>query len=113
VIFSRPISVLERECTTGRSSEFDAQAFFTITRRLEMDGAFVGVLEVSVLPSNFVRFFSTLATPCCGMTAPFSLDILTVNLARPMCLVRIRPSGAQLRGLLTAGSTRRLLPLTG
>jgi two-component system NtrC family sensor kinase len=43
------------------ASEFNAQAFFTISRRLEMDGAFVGVLEVSVLPSNFVRFFSTLA----------------------------------------------------
>jgi two-component system, NtrC family, sensor kinase len=43
------------------ASEFDAQPFFTISRRLEMDGAFVGVLEVSVLPSNFVRFFSTLA----------------------------------------------------
>jgi hypothetical protein len=43
------------------ASEFNAQAFFTVSRRLEMDGAFAGVLEVSVLPSNFVRFFSTLA----------------------------------------------------
>jgi signal transduction histidine kinase/CheY-like chemotaxis protein len=42
-------------------SEFNAQPFFTVSRRLEKDGAFIGVLEVSVLPSNFVRFFSTLA----------------------------------------------------
>jgi two-component system NtrC family sensor kinase len=43
------------------TSELNAQPFFTISRRLEKDGAFIGVLEVSVLPSNFVRFFSTLA----------------------------------------------------
>jgi two-component system, NtrC family, sensor kinase len=42
-------------------SLFEAQPFFTVSRRLDHDGAFVGVLEVSVLPSNFFRFFSTLA----------------------------------------------------
>jgi two-component system, NtrC family, sensor kinase len=42
-------------------STHDAQPFFTVSRRLENDGMFIGVLEVSVLPSNFVRFFSTLA----------------------------------------------------
>jgi two-component system, NtrC family, sensor kinase len=101
------------------ASEFDAQAFFTISRRLEMDGAFAGVLEVSVLPSNFVRFFRhwpihrDFNTPCCEMTLLFSPGIQMVNLAPPMCLVRIPPSDAQRRGLPTAGSTRRLLPLTG
>jgi two-component system, NtrC family, sensor kinase len=43
------------------TSDFNAQPFFTVSRRLEHEGAFTGVLEVSVLPSNFVRFFSTLA----------------------------------------------------
>jgi two-component system, NtrC family, sensor kinase len=43
------------------SSQFDAQSFFTASRRLTRDGAFTGVLEVSVLPSNFFRFFSSLA----------------------------------------------------
>src|SRR5215831_18665305 len=43
------------------ASQFDAQPFFTVSRRLMRDGAFTGVLEVSVLPSNFSRFYSTLA----------------------------------------------------
>ena len=42
-------------------SRFNAQPFFTVSRRLERNGGFVGVLEVSVLPSSFFRFFSTLA----------------------------------------------------
>ena len=57
------------------ASEFDAQPFFTISRRLEMDGAFVGVLEVSVLPSNFVRFFSTLADALKGQTRGKRYDL--------------------------------------
>jgi two-component system NtrC family sensor kinase len=43
------------------NSQFNGQPFFTVSRRLPRDGAFAGVIEVSVLPSNFVRFFSTLA----------------------------------------------------
>ncbi len=43
------------------NSQFDAEPFFTVSRRLARDGEFLGVLEVSVLPSNFLRFFSTLA----------------------------------------------------
>jgi signal transduction histidine kinase/CheY-like chemotaxis protein len=35
--------------------------FFTVSRRLEHDGNFIGVLEASVLSSNFFRFFSQLA----------------------------------------------------
>jgi two-component system NtrC family sensor kinase len=42
-------------------SAFNAQPFFSVSRRLVHDGAFIGVLEVSVLPSNFFRFFATLA----------------------------------------------------
>jgi signal transduction histidine kinase/CheY-like chemotaxis protein len=42
-------------------SQFDAQPFFTVSQRLEHDGEFLGVLELSVLPSNFFRFYSTLA----------------------------------------------------
>ncbi len=42
-------------------SRFNAQPFFTVSRRLERNGEFIGVLEVSVLPSSFFRFFSTLA----------------------------------------------------
>jgi len=42
-------------------SRFNAQPFFSVSRRLVRDGAFMGVLEISVLPSNFFRFFSTLA----------------------------------------------------
>jgi two-component system, NtrC family, sensor kinase len=43
------------------NSQFNGQPFFTVSRRLSRDGVFIGVLEASVLPSNFVRFFSTLA----------------------------------------------------
>jgi two-component system, NtrC family, sensor kinase len=43
------------------TSQFLAEPFFTVSRRLTRDGAFMGVLEISVLPSNFFRFFSTLA----------------------------------------------------
>jgi two-component system NtrC family sensor kinase len=41
-------------------SVLDAQPVFTVSRRLMHDNTFVGVLDVSVLPSNFVQFFSTL-----------------------------------------------------
>jgi two-component system, NtrC family, sensor kinase len=43
------------------NSQFNGQPFFTVSRRLARGGMFTGVLEVSVLPSNFFRFFSTLA----------------------------------------------------
>src|SRR5262249_32482975 len=43
------------------ASQFNAQPFFTVSRALVRDGAFAGVIEISVLPSNFVRFFSALA----------------------------------------------------
>ncbi len=36
------------------------EPFFTVSRRIERNGEFVGVLEVSVLPSNIFKFFSTL-----------------------------------------------------
>jgi two-component system NtrC family sensor kinase len=42
------------------NSQFCGQPFFTVSRRLMRDGAFAGVLEASVLPSNFVKFFSAL-----------------------------------------------------
>ena len=42
-------------------SRFGAQPFFTVSQRLLHDGAFMGVLEISVLPSNFFHFFATLA----------------------------------------------------
>jgi two-component system NtrC family sensor kinase len=42
-------------------SNFNGLPFFTVSRRLVRDSVFTGVLEVSVLPSNFFRFFSTLA----------------------------------------------------
>ncbi len=42
-------------------SRFGAQPFFTVSRRIEHNGEFVSVLEISVLPSNFFQFFSTLA----------------------------------------------------
>ncbi|MGO9401031.1 MAG: ATP-binding protein [Xanthobacteraceae bacterium] len=42
-------------------SRFNAQPFFTVSQRLVHDGAFMGVLEISVLPSNFFQFFTTLA----------------------------------------------------
>jgi two-component system NtrC family sensor kinase len=42
-------------------SQFNGKPFFTVSRRLNHDGAFAGVVEISVLPSNFFRFYSTLA----------------------------------------------------
>jgi two-component system, NtrC family, sensor kinase len=42
-------------------SVFNAQPYFTVSRGLVRDGEFVGVLEISVLPSNFFRLFATLA----------------------------------------------------
>lgn len=42
-------------------SQFSAQPFFTVSRRLDRNGEFVGVLEISVLPSNFFRFYATMA----------------------------------------------------
>lgn len=43
------------------ASVLGAESFFTVSRRLTREGRFVGVLAASVLPSNFFRFFSTLA----------------------------------------------------
>jgi two-component system NtrC family sensor kinase len=43
------------------SSEYNGEPFFTVSKRLKRDDTFIGVLEVSVLPSNFFRFFSALA----------------------------------------------------
>jgi two-component system, NtrC family, sensor kinase len=43
------------------NSTFNGLPFFTVSRRITHDGAFAGVLELSVLPSNFFRFYSTLA----------------------------------------------------
>ncbi len=42
-------------------SDLGADPFFTVSRRLELDGKFVGVIEVSVLPSNFGEFYASLA----------------------------------------------------
>jgi signal transduction histidine kinase/CheY-like chemotaxis protein len=43
------------------TSDFSGEPFFTVSRRIEQHGKFIGVLEVSVLPSNFFKFFSALA----------------------------------------------------
>jgi two-component system NtrC family sensor kinase len=43
------------------NSQFKGQPFFTVSRRLDRDGVFSGVEEISVLPSNFVQFYSTMA----------------------------------------------------
>ena len=42
------------------TSSFGGQPFFTISRRVMRDGMFDGVLEVSVLPSDFYRFYTRL-----------------------------------------------------
>jgi len=42
-------------------SLFNAQSFFTVSRRMTHNGAFAGVIEISVLPNNFFQFFATLA----------------------------------------------------
>ena len=39
----------------------DGESFFAVSKRLTHDGAFSGVLEASVLPSTFERFFATMA----------------------------------------------------
>jgi two-component system, NtrC family, sensor kinase len=43
------------------NSAFNGEPFFTVSKRLMRENTFVGVLEISVLPSNFFRFFSALA----------------------------------------------------
>jgi two-component system NtrC family sensor kinase len=40
---------------------FGPQPFFTVSRRLSRDGAFEGVVEISIPPSSFFRFFATMA----------------------------------------------------
>jgi signal transduction histidine kinase/CheY-like chemotaxis protein len=42
-------------------SQFGGEPFFTVSKRLNRNGAFAGILEISVLPSNFFHFYSTLA----------------------------------------------------
>ena len=42
-------------------SSLNGGPFFTISRRLSHNGEFVGVLVVSVLPSNFFKFFAAVA----------------------------------------------------
>lgn len=42
-------------------SSFGAEPFFTVSRPLIVNGSVAAVLEVSVLPSNFFQFYSTLA----------------------------------------------------
>jgi signal transduction histidine kinase len=43
------------------TSSFNGEPFFTVSKRLTRGDEFIGVLEVSVLPSNFFQFFSALA----------------------------------------------------
>ncbi|MBV8921321.1 hybrid sensor histidine kinase/response regulator [Bradyrhizobium sp.] len=43
------------------ASVLNAEPFFTVSRRLVLDGNVVGVIEASVLPSNFFQFFASLA----------------------------------------------------
>ena len=43
------------------TSQFNGNPFFTVSRRITRDGAFFGVEEISVLPSNFVHFYSAMA----------------------------------------------------
>ena len=42
-------------------SRFNGEPFFGVSKRLTHDGAFLGVLEASVLPSTFTKFFSKMA----------------------------------------------------
>lgn len=61
-----------------QEERFDGEPYFAVSKRLTHDGAFSGVLEASVLPSTFERFFATMAyitapgcnTRCCATTAP-------------------------------------------
>ncbi len=43
------------------TSSFNGEPFFTVSKRLSRGDEFIGVIEVSVLPSNFFKFFSALA----------------------------------------------------
>jgi len=43
------------------ASVLNAEPFFTVSRPLVLDGNVVGVIEASVLPSNFFQFFASLA----------------------------------------------------
>ena len=43
------------------TSVLNAEPFFTVSRRLVLNGDFIGVIEASVLPSNFFQFFASLA----------------------------------------------------
>jgi two-component system, NtrC family, sensor kinase len=40
---------------------FGPRPFFTVSRRFSRDGAFEGVIEISVRPSDFFRFYATMA----------------------------------------------------
>ena len=44
-----------------QESRFNGEPYFAVSKRLTHDGAFSGVLEASVLPSTFERFFATMA----------------------------------------------------
>ncbi len=44
-----------------QESRFDGEPYFAVSKRLTHDGAFLGVLEASVLPGTFERFFATMA----------------------------------------------------
>jgi signal transduction histidine kinase len=43
-------------------SALNAEPFFTVSRRLTHEGKFAGVLEISVLPSSFFKFYASLAS---------------------------------------------------
>ncbi len=43
------------------TSSFNGEPYFTVSKRIVRDGVFTGVLEVSIRPSIFFRFFSALA----------------------------------------------------
>jgi two-component system, NtrC family, sensor kinase len=43
------------------NSQFTGKPYFTVSRRLDRNGVFAGVEEVSILPSNFVHFYTTMA----------------------------------------------------
>lgn len=94
-------------------SQFNGKPFFTVSRRLNHDGAFAGVVEISVLPSNFFRFYSTLAytkdcnTDCCAATAYSWRDIRRRRLRLPRRLARSPASIGPSRKIRKAGSIRR------
>jgi signal transduction histidine kinase/CheY-like chemotaxis protein len=43
------------------ASVLGSPPFFTVSRRLVLNGNFIGVIEAAVLPSNFFQFFASLA----------------------------------------------------